>query len=793
MVPWEGKESNRTMSIYFEEKSGTFHLQNRWYSYIMKILPNGQPGQLYFGKRVRHRASFDHLLEKAARVFSPAVSEDDPMFSLEQVKREFPSAGSGDFRQPAVTILQENGSRISDFVYEGHEVTAGKPALDGLPATYCEDEREAQTLQLRLVDGLTGVRATLLYTVFEDVPALARSVRFENGGEQAVMLDTAMSLSLDLPDADYEMVQLSGAWCRERFVYSSPLRIGVQSIGSRRGTSSHHHNPFLVLKRPHADERQGEALGVSLVYSGNFLAQAEVDNWGVTRVSMGIDPETFCWKLAPGDVFQTPEAVLVYTEEGLNAMSRAFHRLYGRRLARGYWRDRPRPVLINNWEVTEWNFTQDQILQIASRAAEAGVELFVLDDGWFRNRTDDRVGLGDWFPCEKKLPEGIRGLADRIRQTGLAFGLWFEPEMLNLDSDLYRAHPDWVLRTPGRSMSPGRNEYVLDFSRPEVVDHICERMSDVIREGQVAYVKWDMNRSITEAWSAALPPDRQGEVFHRYILGVYNLYDRLTKAFPEVLFESCASGGGRFDPGLLYYAPQGWASDCSDAAQRIRIQYGTSMCYPVSSIGAHVSRSPNLQINRSTPLATRANVACFGTFGYEMDLNELSDEEMEEVKKQIVFMKQYRQLLQFGTFYRLQSPFESDFASWMVVSEDRRTAIVGWYKFLNEVNGPFHRVRLEGLDPEMDYRVSEGMEAAVTSGSSAKPVPAPGSASEIEMIRESCGAAPDATGEIHGGDELMRIGLITTDNAAGECRPGQKPSCDFDSRLYILQAVSDIE
>ena len=788
------------MNIYFEEKNGTFHLQNRWFSYIMKILPNGQPGQLYFGKTVRHRASFDYLFEKASRVFSPSVDEEDPQFSMEQARQEFPSAGAGDFRQPAVTVLQQNGSRISGFAYEGHQILPGKPALEGLPATYTENDAEAQTLQIHLLDTLTGVRATLFYTVFEDYPALARSVRFENGGGQAVWLDTAMSLSLDLPDAEYQMLQLSGAWCRERFVHASPLPIGVQSIGSQRGTSSHHNNPFLVLKRPHTGERQGEAIGFSLVYSGNFLAQAEVDNWGVTRVSMGIDPDTFCWKLEPGEFFQTPEAVMVYTQNGLNAMSQAYHSLYGKRLARGYWRDRARPVLINNWEVTEWNFTQEQILQIASVAAEAGIELFVLDDGWSRNRCSDRAGLGDWYPCEKKLPEGIRGLSEKIRQTGLSFGLWFEPEMVNRDSDLYRSHPDWVLRTPGRRMSPGRNEYVLDFSRPEVVDHIYARMEAVIREGNVSYVKWDMNRSITEAYSAALPPDRQGEVFHRYILGVYTLYERLIRTFPQVLFESCASGGGRFDPGMLYYAPQGWASDCSDAAQRIRIQYGTSMCYPISSIGAHVSASPNIQLNRSTPLSTRANVACFGTFGYEMDITVLSAEEMKAVKDQVAFMKRYRHLLQFGTFYRLLSPFESGFASWMVVSPDRRTAIVGWYKYLNEVNGPFRRIRLEGLDPDLDYRVREGMTPgedrdSIASIFSEKEIsPGIGKKGERRKVQTMAPDNKEAVGTaclemIRGGDELMQIGLITTDSSAGECRPGQTPSCDFDSRLYILEAT----
>ncbi len=769
------------MHIYYEKSTGTFHLQNHFYSYIMKILPNGHVGHLYFGPKVRHRTSFDHLLELACRTMSPCVFEGDMMFSLEQVRQEFPSAGTGDFRQPAVSVLQSNGSTLCDFVFESFRITDGKPALKGLPSTYCESEEEAQTLHIFISDPLTGVRAELLYTVFEAYPALARSVRFENLGREDVFLDTAMSLNLDLPDAKYDLIQLSGAWCRERFVHRSPLRPGIQSIQSLRGHSSHNHNPFLALAQPGADERQGEVFGISLIYSGNFLAQAEVDSWGVTRVSIGIHPQSFRWKLVPGASFQTPEAVLVLSEEGFGGMSRAFHKLFQRRLSRGYWRDRPRPILINNWEATAWDFTQAQILKIARTAKDLGIELFVLDDGWSKNRKDDSTGLGDWTSDPEKLPDGIKGLSEKIRETGLSFGLWFEPEMLNRDSDLFREHPGWVVKTPGRIMSHGRNEYVLDYSRHEVVDYIFERMAAVLKEGKVSYVKWDMNRSITEGYSSSLPADRQGEFAHRYILGVYELYDRLNAAFPQILFESCASGGGRFDPGLLYYAPQGWASDCSDAAQRIKIQYGTSFCYPVSSIGAHVSKSPNMQLGRCTPLHTRANVACFGAFGYELDPGGLSLKEREIVKRQISFVKENRALLQYGTFYRLLSPFENNYAAWMVVSDDRRNAIVGWYKFLNEVNGPFRRVRLMGLDEAFDYKIQLACHG--------DPAKVPGH----EDIAE--GTGPDLKGGaacpdlVCGGDELMRIGLITTDSSAGEPRPPFGPSCDFDSRLYLLRAV----
>ena len=559
-----------------------------------------------------------------------------------------------------------------------------------------------------------------------------------------------MSLSLDLPDRDYVWMQLSGAWSRERYVKERALEQGITAIDSMRGNSSHEHNPFMVLKRRHTDEGMGEAIGFSLIYSGNFRIQAEVDTHDVTRVTAGINPEGFDWKLEVGEAFQTPEAVIVYSDNGLNEMSQTFHKLYAKRLARGYWRDRTRPILNNNWEATYFDFTEDRLVEIAGKAKECGVELFVLDDGWFGARRNDRAGLGDWVANPDLLPNGISGLAERIEQLGIKFGLWIEPEMVNKDSDLYRKHPDWILQTPGRNTSHGRYQYVLDFSRKEIVDHIYEMIAKLLSEAKISYIKWDMNRSITECYSVAYPADRQGEIFHRYILGVYDLYERLTAEFPEVLFESCASGGGRFDPGMLYYAPQGWASDDSDAVERLKIQYGTSMCYPISSIGSHVSVVPNHQVFRNTPLHTRANVAYFGTFGYELDLNKLSNEEIEEVKMQIQFMKEYRQLLQFGTFYRLKSPFEGNETIWMVVSEDQSTVLVGYYRVLNGVNLPYSRVKLQGLDPEKLYE-------------------------NVLANTENYG------------DELMNLGLITTDVTAGEVPGDAEPCTDFESRIYILK------
>ena len=738
------------MSVFYHEKSQTFHLTNGRISYLMKVLPNGTLGQLYFGRAIRDREDFDHLLEFASRPMSSCVFEGNPCFSLEHCRQEYPSHGSTDFRRPAVELRQPNGSRITSFVYHSHTVAPGKPTLDGLPATYCEQDSEAETLTIRLQDELLNVSIYLNYTLFASHPALARSARIVNEGGLELHLTHAMSLSLDLPDREYELLHFSGAWGRERHLKVRRLEQGVQSVESLRGHSSHNHNPFVMLRRPGTDEDQGEVLGFSLVYSGNFLAQAEVDTWDTTRITLGINPFGFDWKLEPGEGFQTPEAVAVYSHQGMGAMSRTFHTLYRSRLARGEWRDRPRPILINNWEATYFNFDEDKLVSIAQAAKRDGVELFVLDDGWFGARRSDRAGLGDWIANPELLPQGIPGLAERIEALGMRFGLWFEPEMVNRDSDLYRAHPDWLLQTPGRTPSHGRNQFVLDFSRPEVVDRVHAMMADILSGAKVSYVKWDMNRSITEAYSAALPPDRQGEVFHRYILGVYDLYERLTSAFPHVLFESCASGGGRFDPGMLYYAPQAWTSDDSDAAERLKIQYGTSFCYPVVSMGAHVSAVPNHQVNRATPLSTRANVAYFGTFGYELDLNRLTSEEREQVRAQIAFMKEHRDVIQFGDFYRLLSPFQGNFTAWMAVSPDRRTALVGWYKTLNEVNGPFRRLRLRGLDPALCYTVD---------GTSA-----------------------------HYGDELMEVGLVTTDSSAGECRDGQRPSRDFDSHIFVLKA-----
>lgn len=745
------------MSIVFHPQSRTFHLYNACVSYIFKVLPSGHLGQLYCGKALRDRPDFDHLFETAPRAMAACFFDDDTAYSLEHIRQEYAVCGAGDTRLPALDARMADGSRLLDLQYQSHAVTPGKPPIEGLPATYTEQDDEADTLTVTLADPLAGVTVTLFYTVFAQLPAIARHAEIACTGENPISLDRAMSLCLDLPDSDYEMVELTGAWARERHVATRPLAEGVQAVYSLRGHSSHQFNPFLALKRPDCGEMHGEVYGFSLVYSGNFLAQADVDPYHVTRVTMGIHPQNFSWTLRPGETFATPEAVMVYSDRGLNGMSQAFHTLYRSRLARGVWRDAVRPVLVNNWEATYFDFNEEKLLALATEARALGIELFVLDDGWFRNRSSDETGLGDWEVDTAKLPGGLKGFGEKLNAMGLQFGLWIEPEMVNPGTRLWQEHPDWVLHQPGRRPLPSRHQYVLDCSNPAVVDYLYDRLTALLDGAPVGYIKWDMNRSISDAFSCAAGPEGQGAVLHRYILGVYRLYQRLIDRFPRILFESCSSGGARFDPGMLYYAPQCWASDDTDAVERLKIQYGTSFVYPVSSMGAHVAAVPNHQLGRVTSLTTRANVAFFGAFGYEMDLTRLPPRGRELVARQVAFFKQYRRLLQFGAFWRLQSPFAHNEAAWMTVSPDRETALVGDYLVLQQANAGYRRIRLAGLAPDRLYRVTP-------LGSGAEP----------------CGPAYTA-----GGDELMQAGLVTT----GDSR--MQHDGDFVSRLYLLEAVTE--
>ena len=693
------------MSIFYHETSQEFHLKNESVSYIMKVLKNGQIGQLYYGSAIPDKEDFGYYIETMHRPMSSYLFEGNLTYSLEHLKQEYPSYGTTDYREPAFEILQENGSRISDFVYESHKIYDGKPELQGLPAVYVEEKEEAQTLEIILRDSLTGAKMTLYYTIMRDFPVITRSMNLENDGDQSFDLTRAMSACLDLPDKDYEWIQLSGAWAREREIKTRKLEQGIQSVGSLRGNSSHNHNPFIALKRQSADEFQGDVIGMSLVYSGNFLMQAEVDTYDVTRILMGIHPMGFQWHLEPGESFQTPEAVITFSEDGLNGMSQTFHKLFRTRLARGYWRDKERPILINNWEATYFDFNEDTIVEIAKSAKKAGIEMFVLDDGWFGTRNDDKQGLGDWFANLNKLEHGISGLSKRIEEEcGMKFGLWFEPEMVNENSDLFRKHPDYRIETPGRKCSHGRNEFVLDFSRKEVVDCIYDQMEKLLADSKVSYIKWDMNRSVDNVFSAALPKERQGEVYHRYVLAVYEMMESLVQRYPDLLFESCSGGGGRFEAGMLYYSPQIWCSDNTDAIDRLKIQYGTSFGYPISAMGAHVSVCPNHQSGRTTPFETRGIVASAGTFGYELDLMKMSEEEKKTAREQILKYKEMEHLVQSGDYYRLVNPFENNkHVLWQFVSKDKKETVVCGVRLHSEANPYIYLFYPQGLDADMKY------------------------------------------------------------------------------------------
>ena len=733
------------MSIKIFEKEKQFHLYNSKISYVIGECRDGEIGQLYFGKRINENQIIYGYQTLAGRPLCCPVT-DDENYTKELASLEYPAFGNGDFRGPAYEITQKNGSKVTNLMYDHHQVYKGTKPIPGLPAAYANSEDEATTLEVVCVDEVAKVQVSLFYTIFENYSVITRHASFKNIGSHKVEITKAMSCSIDLADDGYDWIQFEGAWGRERYPHVRSVEPGIISIESMRGHSSANFNPFVILKKKNTDEFQGEAMGFNLVYSGNFKASAEVDNFGKLRFTMGINPNWFTWPLEAEETFDTPEVIISYTKDGLNDLSQNIHGFMNDNLVRSSYKKKPRPILLNNWEATEMNFDEEKILKIARKGKEAGVELFVLDDGWFGKRNDDYAGLGDWFVNTDKLPDGITGLAKKVNDLGLDFGLWIEPEMVNPDSDLYRAHPDWVLAAPDRRRTLGRHQMVLDYSKPEVVDNIYHQLYDVISNANISYIKWDMNRSITECFSQGVESEKQGMVYHKYIMGVYSLYERLIKDFPNILFESCASGGGRFDAGMLFYAPQAWCSDDTDGHERVKIQYGTSYGYPISSIGAHVSASPNQQTGRPTAIRDRANIACFGTFGYELDLNEVSEEDFAQVKEQIKFMKEYRGLFQYGKLYRLQSPFENNIASWMVVSDDKKQAVVVMYKTHKIPNIGLEYIKLQGLEESYVYTIND----------------------KEKMY----------------GDLLMEKGLGTM----GADEPWYKSDKDFTSRIFILKA-----
>ena len=688
------------MSIFISSDERTFYLSGGSASYILRIDDEQRLLCPYWGPR----------LPDDSFTYRPEDYWSFPAFDLtvSRLPYDLPVCGTGWYGTPAVAAQNEHGDDVTDLRVVSSRITPGKPLLQGLPALYTESPDEAETLFILLEDSLTGLQVEAAYTVFASSGALARSLNIRNIGSRPLRLTSVQSASVPFWRSDLDLIHLKGSWARERTVVRVPAGEGEYRISSARGASGHEENPFLALCERNADEFSGCVWAASLVYSGSFRASCLVDNTEHARLSIGMNPQVFSWLLDPGDSFQSPEAVLVFSDTGLNGMSQQYHTLYRTRLARGAWRDCSRPVLINNWEGTYFDFNEKRLLAIAEKAKEIGVELFVLDDGWFGRRDSDNCSLGDWVVDRRKLPSGLSGLSEKINALGLRFGLWFEPEMVSPDSDLYRAHPDWCLHVPGRVRTEARNQLILDLSRQEVQDYIISAISAVLSSASIGYVKWDMNRNMTEAFSEALPACRRMETQHRYMLGLYRVLEEITSAFPDVLFESCSGGGGRFDPGMLYYMPQTWTSDDTDAVERLKLQYGTSFVYPVSSMGAHVSAVPNHQTGRTSSLHMRGDVALSGNFGFELDLAQMSREDLEEAADLVSRVKSLRDLTRTGTFWRLLSPFEGQETAWAFVSEDQQEVLFCAYRALSVPNMPPLRIRLRGLLPDVWYKAEDG-------------------------------------------------------------------------------------
>ena len=687
------------MSIIFDSEKKIFKLDTAASSYIFRIYQENYLVHLYYGAKIPDYNLTDFRNRRMYASFSASNARmNNSEFSADVFPLEIGCNGCGDMRISSLQIRNADGNASTDMRYVSHKIYKGKPALKGLPALYENEAGECETLEITTKDCVTGAEAILLYTVFEKYSAMTRSVIIKNSSDKAFTIEKVMSFNLDMNGKDFDLITLYGRHNNERNFERRPLAHGRQGIGSRRGSSSAQHNPFMALLRHGATEEYGDAYGFNLVYSCNHLCEIEVDFNNSSRVMMGIDSSDFGWLLSPGEEFYAPEAVLVYSEDGLGGMSRTFHKLYNNNLVRGPWKKAKRPLLINNWEGTYFDFDDDKLFNIAKWAKETGIEMLVMDDGWFGKRNDDTCALGDWEVNEDKLKGGIGSLISRIKGLGLKFGIWYEPEMISPDSELFRAHPDWHIHVPARESSIGRNQYVMDMTRQDVRDYLFNKMSEVLGNNDIDYVKWDFNRNITEAGSAILPPERQKEFFHRFILGTYELMGRLLEAYPHLLLENCSGGGGRYDPGMMYFSPQIWCSDNTDALSRVDIQFGSSLCYPASVQGAHVSAS------RRSGYETKRNVAMWGSFGYELDPAKISEEAREEIKTQIADYHKYYDLIHYGDLYRLINPWDDPYrVAWEFVSEDKSEAMLTVVnKFFMEPRNFF--IRLRGLDPDKLYK-----------------------------------------------------------------------------------------
>lgn len=697
------------MKIFFDESQQVFHLQNQQISYIIGIEKEKYLTHRYFGPRLTHYHQVNQL-QLIDRGFATNPISDERTFSLNTLPLETSTQGSLDYRISNYQFRNAAGHRVTQFVYDHFELTDDKPALDGLPTL---DGARSKTLSLFLTDSIQSLEMILHYTLYEELPVVVRSVTYNNHGQQPVYLENAGSMLLDLPRCDFDLLTLNGAHTNEATLHRQPLHPGIQAIGSTRGTSSPQHQPFLGLADASTTEHQGDVYGFHLIYSGNFIAQAEVEQYGSTRIQLGIHPDTFEWKLAPAASFQTPEVVLNFSDQGVNQLSQTFHLLYQTRLIPVQWQQKERPVLLNSWEGNYFDFTEEALLSQIDRAADLGIELFVLDDGWFGRRNDDTTSLGDWIVNTDKLPHGIDYLADYVHHQNMTFGLWFEPEMISIESHLFSQHPEWSLQVPAYPQTQGRQQLVLNLSLLEVQNYLIQMLTSYLSSGKIDYIKWDMNRHLTDVGNFLLPNDQQKEVSHRYVLGLYRILAEVTTRFPNVLFENCSSGGGRFDPGMMAYMPQTWTSDNTDALCRSKIQAGYSLLYPPIMMGAHVSESPNHQVGRLTPLNSRFLISLSGNFGYELDIQDQSAAVLTEIKEQIAFYKKHRQLIQFGQFFRIKELDDFFATAWLFKNETE--ALLIYSNGLARPAQPIQYLKTIYLNPEALY--TETTSGAVYSGS----------------------------------------------------------------------------
>lgn len=723
------------MSIKYNEAKKLFKLDTADTTYVIGLSPEGYAGHVYYGDRLTQEAD-NYLLRMEEAPFTPSVNKREKSSFLDFFPMELPTGGIGDYRESCLNIRNEEGCMGCEVTYVSHEIYKGKKKLAGLPASFGKED-EVETLDITCQDEILGLTAVLSYSVFEKENVITRSVRVANTGSQTLKVEKIYSACLDMDNENFQMISLHGSWARERQIQRGALHYGKQVVSSFRGESSHQEHPFIALVTPETTQRQGRVYAMNFIYSGNFTAQAELTQFDSVRMIMGLNSEEFTWVLKPGEEFQAPEVVMVYSGGGLGKMTRSFHGFYRDHLIRSAYNHKKRPILINNWEATYFDFNTDKLLDIAREAKKDGIEMLVMDDGWFGRRNSDNCSLGDWTVNEEKITGGLKHLVEEVNKIGLKFGIWMEPEMISPDSELYAAHPDWAIQIPGREATQSRQQYVLDLSRPEIRDYVYDCISKVLHSANIEYVKWDMNRQLCDMGSIWLGKENQQELFHRYVLGVYELQERLVTEFPDLLLENCSGGGARFDLGMLYYSPQIWCSDDTDAIERLRIQEGTALVYPLSAMGAHVSVCPNHTVGRVTPFETRGHVALAGTFGYELDITRLSGEEHKIVQDQIKMYHKYHDLVREGDYYRIASYSENHYYDcWAVAAKDKSEVLLTYVQVMAAANMHSRKLRLDGFDPAAGYRL-------------------------------------ESTGAVYTGEMLMKAGFLFKDFWG-----------DFQSRLY---------